>query len=141
MRIDIGLFIMRLGFTGLLVWFHGWGRLVRAFNYTVHGTPWTFVDLVAGMGFPLAGVFAVCSALSESIGALLVALGLFSRTAAAIVAINFAVATFSEAAKGDPFELPAMYLVAAIGLILTGPGRISFDTGGRSDRGRRFRRG
>lgn len=134
MHIDLSLVLLRLGYGGLLVWFHGWGRFWRAYNYVVRGEPWTFVTLVEGMGFPMPGAFAAMSALSESFGALLLIAGLFSRSAAAVLVANFLVATVSEAAKGDPWELPAFYLLGAVVLLIAGPGRFSIDgaRGGRS---------
>ena len=125
--VDAGLLVLRLGAGALLIGFHGWARLIRAYNYVVHGTPWSFVNLVHGLGFPWPGVFAVSSALAESIGAVLILLGLWTRGAAVVLAINFAVATASEAAKGDPYELPALYLVIALVLVATGGGRFSAD--------------
>ena len=103
---DWGLLLLRLGFAALLIGLHGWTRLLRAFNFVVHGTPWTFVDLVGRLGFPFPPAFAVASALSESAAVTLIAIGLFTRPAAAIVAFNMAVAFYNEAGKGDPFELP-----------------------------------
>ena len=63
--------------------------------------PWTFVDLVGRLGFPFPPVFAVLSALSESAAVALIAVGLFTRPAAALViAFNMAVAVYNEAGQG-----------------------------------------
>lgn len=134
-RIDGALLVLRLGFAGLLFWLHGWTRLIRSFNFVFMDQPWTFVNVVAALGFPLPAMFAVLSALSESVGALFVALGLFTRSASLVIAINMAVALFNEARKGDPFELPALYLLGATVLALSGPGRYALDASlGRSGR-------
>ena len=37
MTTDVALFVMRLGYAALLIGFHGWTRLLRAFHYAVHG--------------------------------------------------------------------------------------------------------
>jgi len=37
------------------------------------------------------------------------------------------VATTSEAFKGDPYELPGLYLIWATVLVVTGPGLLSID--------------
>ena len=91
------------------------------------GEPWTFVSLVGSLGFPLPSVFAVLSALSESVGAVLVGVGFFTRSAAAVIALNMAVAFINEASKGDPLELPGLYLLGAVVILLLGPGRLSVD--------------
>jgi len=124
---DWGLLLLRLGAAALLVGLHGWTRLGRAFNLAVHGTPWTFVDLVGRLGFPFPAVFAVLSALSESVAVVFIAVGLFTRPAAAVVAFNMAVAFYNEAGKGDPIELPALYLLIALVLVVTGPGALSVE--------------
>jgi putative oxidoreductase len=118
---------LRLGLAALLIGLHGWTRLGRAYNFVVHGQPWTFVDLVARLGFPFPPVFAVLSALSESAAVALIAIGLFTRPAAALVAVNMAVAFYNEAGKGDPFELPALYLLLALVVLVAGPGALAAD--------------
>jgi putative oxidoreductase len=124
---DVALLVSRLGLAALLVGFHGWPRLVKAFLFAVQGQPWPFVAVVERLGFPLPALFAVLSALSESLAAAFVAAGFFTRSAAAIIAFNMAVALWNEAAKGDPIELPALYLLGAIVIALLGPGRWSLD--------------
>ena len=123
----IGLLVLRLGFASLLLGFHGWTRLGRAVGYVFYGQPWTFVDLVGRLGFPMPALFAVLSATAESVGAVLIAVGLFTRWASAIVAVNMAVALFNEASKGDPLELPALYLLGAVAIMLLGPGEWSLE--------------
>jgi putative oxidoreductase len=124
---DVGLLFLRLGFAALMLALHGWARFFRAYHYVVDKQPWTFVDVVARLGFPLPAVFAVLSALSESIAVALIALGLFTRWAAAVVALDMVVAFYNEAQKGDPYELPALYLLAATALVIMGAGRFSLD--------------
>ena len=135
MNTSIGLLVLRLGFASLLIGFHGWTRLGRAMGYVLHGDAWTFVSVVERLGFPMPSVFAVLSASAESMGALLVAVGLFTRSASAVIAFNMAVAVLNEAVKGDPLELPLFYLLGALAIAVLGPGRWSID--GRRARGRR----
>ncbi len=124
---DIGLLVLRLGIAALLIGFHGWPRLHRAFDYVFFGEPWTFVNVVGRLGFPLPSVFAVASAMAESVAATCMAVGLWTRSAAAIVAFNMAVALASEGYKGDPIELPALYFTGALVVALLGAGRVSLD--------------
>jgi putative oxidoreductase len=125
-RADVGLLVLR-GSAALMVGFHGWTRLHRAIGYVFLDQPWTFVDMVHGLGFPFPAVFAVLSALSESVAASLMAVGLFTRWASAILAIDMAVALLNELVKGDPIELPALYFLAAVTIVMLGPGRLSVD--------------
>jgi putative oxidoreductase len=125
---DVGLLAMRLGYAALLIGFHGWGKFHRAFDYVFFGQPWTFVALVARLGFPLPSMFAVLSALAESLAVLFVGVGLFTRWAAGIIAINMTVAFLNELFKGDPIELPALYLLGALVILVLGPGRVSLDS-------------
>jgi putative oxidoreductase len=131
---DCGLFLLRIGVAGLMLTLHGWARFFRASEYLVFGTPWPFVDLVAGLGFPVPGAFAVMSALSESVGAVLMAMGWLTRWAALALVIDMSVALFNEGSKGDPIELPALYLVGALTLMITGPGRFALDRWQRAER-------
>ena len=131
---DCGLLLLRVGVAGLMLVLHGWARFFRASDYLVFGTAWPFVDLVSGLGFPLPGAFAVMSALSESVGAVLVAMGWLTRWAALALVIDMSVALFNEGSKGDPIELPALYLVGALTLMITGPGRFAFDGWQRTER-------
>ena len=124
---DIGLLVLRLGYASLLIGFHGWTRLHRAIDYVFFNQPWTFVSVVDHLGFPVPAVFAVASAMAESLGALFMAVGLWTRWASAVVAFNMAVAVVNEAAKGDPFELPALYCIGALAIALLGAGGLSVD--------------
>jgi len=133
---DAGLLVLRLGCASLLIGFHGWLRLHRAVDYVFFGQPWTFVSLVARLGFPWPPVFAVASAMAESVAAACMALGLWTRWAAAIVAFNMAVALANEAFKGDPIELPALYLIGALAVAILGAGRVSLDGWRRTRRER-----
>ena len=136
-EIDVGLLFLRVGFAALLVGLHGWPRLLRAFNFVVHQQAWPFVGAVQRLGFPYPSVFAVLSALAESVAVGFVAAGLYTRPACLVIAFNMTVAVYSEVSKGDPFELPTLYLLVALVLFLTGPGRISVGSPISSDVERR----
>jgi putative oxidoreductase len=101
--------------------------LIRASSYLLLGEQWTFIGLVGGIGFPFPVVFALLSTAADSIGALLVGLGFLTRWAALVIAINMTVAVYFETTGGDPFELPALYLLGAVVLVVTGAGAYSLD--------------
>ncbi len=124
---DFGLLVVRLAAGLMLVGFHGWDKLVAAIGYVFQGQEWRFVSGVAGMGFPLPGFFAVCAALAESVGAVLLAAGWFTRYVAAFVAVNFVVATYRHLSTDMRFELAAMYLAVALLFVFGSPGRFSLD--------------
>jgi len=126
-RADWGLFLLRVGLASLLIGLHGGPRLIRVFRYAFLGEPWTFVGLVGGIGFPFPLTFALLSTAADSIGAFLVGLGFLTRWASVMIAINMTVAVYFETTGGDPFELPALYLLGAAVLAVAGPGAYSVD--------------
>lgn len=128
-----GLLLLRVGLASLLIGLHGGPRLARALRYFVDGEPWTFVGLVEGLGLPFPLVFALLSTAADSLCAFLAGLGFLTRWAAAVMAINMAVAVRFEATGGDSFELPALYLLGALVLVVAGAGAYSLD--GRRSRG------
>jgi len=114
-----GLLLLRLGFFAALA--------------TTHGVA-NARDLAAGVDFPdPIGLGSAAShalvTFAELVCGALVAIGLVTRPAAAVVAFNFAVAFFVVHAD-DSFargELAFDYRVAAAGLALAGPGEWSVD--------------
>jgi putative oxidoreductase len=124
--VDVSLLLLRLGIGGLMLSLHGWARFLRASEYVLHGADWPFIRIVTRLGFPAAGAFAVASAAAESIGSLLVLAGLFTRAAAAFIAIDMAVAVYNELNGGDP-QLPGLYLLGALVIVIAGPGRFALD--------------
>ena len=117
---DVGLLVIRL-FTGLALAFaHGIDKLPPSEG---------FVETTAGLGFPVPAVFAWSAGLAEFLGGLLLAVGLFTRPAALFIAVTMTVAAFGQNA-GAPFadkEKALLFLVIALGLLLTGSGRYGLD--------------
>jgi putative oxidoreductase len=118
--LDLGLALLRL-LAGLsLSLAHGLGKVSDFSKFTAS---------IAGRGFPLPGLLGPAAALSEFLGGLLLALGLFTRPAAAMVLVTMSVAAFGVHAD-DPFkkkELALLYGGVAVLFVVGGPGRYSLD--------------
>ena len=130
---DWGLLILRLG-VGTIMLVHGWPKLNP--NSPMKGT----AGLAAGlkqMGVPLPTFFAWVVALLETVGAVLLMLGLGTR----ILAIGFAIdmlvaivkarrpmgASFGPSDGNIGWEFEFILLAAALALLFTGAGRIALD--------------
>lgn len=125
---DLGLLIIRFSAGFMLAYFHGWDKFVSAMGYVFQGKEWGMVGFVGSLGFPLPGFFAVCAALAEFIGGLLMAVGLFTNYASAFVAFTMLVAVYNHARSDWKIEGAAIYFVIALGFILMSPGKYSLDS-------------
>lgn len=108
-------------FTGAALMTHGIPKLFG-------GLP-QFTEYVAGLGVPAPQLMAFLAAFSESIGALLLAVGLLTRPAAFLIACTMAVAALG-AHGTDGFaaqEKAWLYFVPAIFFIIKGAGNWSID--------------
>ena len=124
--LDVGLLVLRCGVGLCLVIVHGWSKLGAAIAF-FQGREWELVDLVRSLGFPAPGFFAICAALSESVGATLVACGLCTRLAAATVTFNMLVASYADLKDRSSMESAYLYGLPFFVLLLTGPGTLSLD--------------
>lgn len=130
---DWGLLILRLG-VGIIMLVHGWPKLNP--NSPMKGTA-GFTAGLEQMGVPLPTFFAWVVALLETVGAVLLILGLGTR----ILAIGFAIdmlvaivrarrpmgASFGPSQSGIGWEFEFMLLAAALALLFTGAGSIALD--------------
>jgi len=121
---DVGLLIVRAGFGFGFLFYHGWGKLV--------GGPerWAQVGGAMdnfGIGFGHT-IFGFMATFSESVGGLLVGLGLFFRPACALLMITMFVATVNHYAtgRGTPSHA-AKNMLLFVGLLFIGPGKYSLD--------------
>ncbi|GHH92372.1 DoxX family protein [Streptomyces capillispiralis] len=124
---DIGLLVLRLAL-GLTMAAHGVQKLFGWFSGGgVEGTGMFF----ASLGYPAPETFAVVAGLTETLGGLALALGLLTPLAAAAVAGTLVNAVSVKwgggffAPEGVEYEL--LITLVAVGLALTGPGRIAVD--------------
>jgi len=118
---DAGLLVLRLGFVSVLIWKHGIDK-ISAFS----ADPIEFFDPI-GLGPALSLTLA---AFAEIVCAAAVAAGIFSRTACAILGLNFAVIVLvlhGAQVPGDRGELALLFMIAFGVLLVTGPGRYSLD--------------
>jgi uncharacterized membrane protein YphA (DoxX/SURF4 family) len=83
--------------------------------------------LIAKIGLPLPFVLALWITFNESIGAFLIACGLFTRLAAASAALGMIGALYTSVRLGEDWLRAALYLVIFLALSLAGPGRFSLD--------------
>ena len=123
---DIGLLILRVGAGGLMAYAHG---LSKVYSDGSIGIPDKLVGGVRSMGFPAPTAFAWMAALTEFVGGILLALGLFTRPVAAALTFNMAVAAFVAHGK-DPLsvkEMALLYMLMFQLFIFTGAGRYGID--------------
>jgi putative oxidoreductase len=117
---DLGLLILRAVSGLALALAHGIGKVPPSER---------FVATVTRMGFPAPEAMAWLAGLAELGGGLLLAVGLLTRPTALVVAIHF-VLVVVVASAGDTFlerERAVLFLMAAVTLLFTGPGRYSVD--------------
>ncbi len=123
---DIALFIARAGIGLSFIILHGWGKLT--------GGPdrWRSVGTaMKNLGIEFLPVFwGFMAAFSETIGGLLIILGLFFRPAASLILITMIVAATRHISSGDalskvahPVELGLVMLL----FLTIGAGKYSFD--------------
>lgn len=146
---DLGLLILRVGTGFMLAFGHGIGKLpadARA----------GFAGALGKMGVPAPGAAAFAAMFAEFFCALLLAIGLFTRPAAALIAFTMLVAVMTAhrtdptfmmkaqvnrseqvdpsgnkvivEAKGGTKEPALLYLLPAVLFVFTGPGRFSVDS-------------
>lgn len=122
---DLGLLLLRVGI-GVMFTVHGYPKLI--------GGPEAWVKVgsvmkVVGIDFAPA-FWGFMAAAAEAVGGQLLALGLFFRVACALLLGTMIMATVQHLNAGDGFSGYSHALESAIlflGLLLTGPGRLSLD--------------
>ena len=108
-------------------------RIITGFGFMIHGLP-KLQDIPntqnSFMNMGLPPELAIIIGLLEFIGGLAILLGIFTRIAAGLLAINMIGAILLvKLSKGfiDGYELDLLYLAIMISLILTGPGNLSIE--------------
>jgi putative oxidoreductase len=118
--LDGAALVLRVAFGLTLALGHGLNKLKA---------PEVFLANVAKHGFPAPTLLGWLAILSEFAGGLLLALGLFTRPAAAMIALTLLGAAFKVHAN-DPFakkELALAYAVVGLAFLIGGAGRYALD--------------
>jgi len=113
---DFGLLVLRLSAGLFMAFGHGLGKMPPSDG---------LIQNADKLGFPLPVLFAWMAGLSEFLGGILIAMGLFTRPAAFFWICTMATAAFLRHAD-DPFgtkEKALLYLCIGICLLLTGGGK------------------
>jgi putative oxidoreductase len=110
--------------TGLWLVPHGWGKLMGGMGGTA--------EFLASVGFTPGWFWAWAIALTEVVGGLLLAAGLFTRPAAFAILVFMLNAVSFHAAKGflwsnGGWEYPAMWAALALVFVIRGGGFLSVD--------------
>lgn len=119
-----GLTVLRVT-VGVVFLVHGGQKL---FVFGFHGV----AGFLSGLGFPLPGASGVVLTLVELLGGAALLLGLFTRWAAALIAIDMVVAILVVHLKNgffNPkgFEYPLTVVAACVALAIGGAGAASVD--------------
>jgi uncharacterized membrane protein YphA (DoxX/SURF4 family) len=75
--------------------------LAGATGHLLQGQEWKFVSGVEALGFPVPVMFALAAALAESLSAFLLALELFTRVNAVVIAFAMLVAIYRHLSAGE----------------------------------------
>lgn len=128
--IDWGLFVIRVGIGLFFAIAHGLPKLMAGpDNWESLG------KAIGALGVPVVApmAFGLIAALTEFLGGLLIAAGLFTRYAAALLLGTMIVASATKVADGIPpftefgrvAAHPMEMAVVFLGLLLAGPGRLA----------------
>jgi putative oxidoreductase len=117
---NLGLLLGRIGFGLSMFFLHGMGKFPPSEG---------FISGIGAMGFPAPELFAWASFVAEGVASLLVAVGLLTRPAALLIAINMGVAFFiKHSADGfDVKEKALLFLLFGLIYLFAGAGRFSLD--------------
>jgi putative oxidoreductase len=108
-----------------MVYAHGYGKITGGVEqWSKNG------EAIGSLGIHFAYPFwGFMCAFTEFVGGIFIALGLLFRPFAILMIINFIVASYAmlQAAPFAQASNPIVFLAVFIGLLLTGPGKISGD--------------
>jgi len=129
LQMDICLAVLR-GAGLLLALTFGRQKVIAYLDLIRTGQPLAssgLAPLIRAMGLPFPGFLAICAVLNESVGALLIACGIFTRFFAAVGALGMSVAFYVSLRLGEEPLRAWLYLTIFASLAVVGPGRYSID--------------
>lgn len=113
------LLFFRVGISILMIYGHGYGKLLKLFS----GEDIQFADPI-GLGVKASFYLVI---FAEVFCSVFVMLGLKTRLAAMVLAINMIVASIEMFTKSNFPELALMYLLSYILILIFGAGKFSVD--------------
>ncbi len=122
---DFGLLILRLGLGISYITLHGWGKLL--------GGPDLWLRLGKNMpGFGVDEIYIIwgfLAALTETLGALLFAIGYKFRLMSFLLAITMVIAVYAQLSNGDWSDAahPVKMLIVFVAMMFVGAGKYSVD--------------
>jgi putative oxidoreductase len=123
---DFGLLLLRVGIGVMFMVYHGWPKLI--------GGPerWAALgEAMGGLGVTFAPViWGFLAAVAETLGALLLVLGLFTRYALFFLFFTMVVAAMFHLGRGDGVKGAAHAIeigIVFLSLMFIGPGKYSLD--------------
>lgn len=119
--------LLRIGFSSMVLAFHGWHKIPEAINHFQSNEPWTLVDEIKTMGFPIGTFHATVATAIQVIAPILLALGFWTRTCSLLLAaVLMGAAAQNISADRDP-QLAILYMLVAFYFFGFGPGPWSLD--------------
>jgi uncharacterized membrane protein YphA (DoxX/SURF4 family) len=128
-NVHLGLLVLR-GAALFLLLTYGWQKFWGYTQLARAGGSWDsagLAPLVRSMGFPLPVLLGVYATLCESVAALFVACGIFTRLMATLLLFSTAGSFYVSMRLPEEPVRALLYVCIFAGLALTGPGRFSVD--------------
>ena len=123
--VDLGLLILRIGI-GIIFFFHGLPKLMGGVeSWTQLGSTMSIVGINFAPAF-----WGFMAAFAEVVGGIFIVFGLLHRPMALMLIFTMIVALLMHVTAGDPFGVYSnslKALVVFVALLVTGPGKYSFD--------------
>jgi uncharacterized membrane protein YphA (DoxX/SURF4 family) len=129
---DAANLLLRVVAGGMIFWIHGVHKAEGAVGYFSHGTSWTLLEEVRGMGVPFPEANAVFATFVQLFAPPFIIVGFCTRPAAILLFVILLGAVMQNLLSGRDPQLAVLYTLATITIGIWGAGRYSFDA-------RRFR--